>query len=875
MKKRIISLILVVVMLALSLVGCGYSFAKDDNILQHVTYDKAKLDKAIAAIKIADGDFTADHETRLKKIEDEINAALATASKDVEKKTEGVMGENDVLYYCYYVTFTDAKTGKTVYLAPDYMKVSKALTLQNGNFLTKLEKDILAKTNGFDFAGKTYSNDPKEGSRAQAGEIAFISYTYTYDTVIEKDGKQQVQTVTDKVALQMVTLDKNDPVHAALISEWVDKKDSEGNVVLDKDGNPEKTLSGLLIGSEAKEILIDEYVIKGETVKPQTLVKAEGSDEQTVEAAKVKITKAKIDFVATGEKFAEIKDVTYTEKKELKDIYQSQYDLKDVELTYHVYVTSYLPIIDLTAENIIKLVYGNNLSVSILAQILFGYDRINDEDMTEEELEKILSEYNSKFDFAAASKAFDDAAKAFNDAKKALADAESALAAAEKALADYKTANPDNADTIKTYEDAVAKCEDAVEEAKLDKAYAQEKMSDKYNVLYDANRINDVITFEQFANIVVQALKGYNTAKSGVSSAESTLNKSETTYVNAVDALDKAIKALDTNTKAYNDAKAKYESVKNSSNAEEVSAAEAAMKKAETEMKSSQDAKSKAENDKKTAEEAVKANKDAVIKAKATLKYAEEKKDIEVEKLLSFKTDIKEKIVSGYEKYLYESKQASYRADIKDELAKAVYKCITDNVKVNSVPEKALDMVYEQLMDKYQYIFYKEGPDADPNKKDENGNVIQPPSYYQQFNGNFKEFLKYYLINVEKSAKVLNTYDDACYIVRQQAIKDVMPIVQVYAVAHSYGLVLENKEYKETLKKTVEQYNEFMAMIGYADVTEDQYVEMVGELNLRTAFQFDKIMNYFLATEEIVDKNNSMIKTDKYTYIKHDFIEKK
>ena len=560
MKKRIISLILVVVMLAVSLVSCGYSFAKDNKILQHVTFDKAKLDKAIAAIKIADGDFTADHETRLQKIEDQINSALATASKDVEKKKEGVMGEDDVLYYCYYVTFVDAKTGKTVYLAPDYMKASKAVSLQNGNFLTKLEKDILAKTSGFDFAGKTYSNTPKDGNRAQEGEIAFISYTYTYDTVIEKDGKQQVQTVNDKVALQMVTLDKNDPIHAALISEWVDKKDSDGEPVKDKDGNTEKTLSGLLVGSEAKDIEIDTYVIKGETVNPQTLVKAEGSDEQTVQASKVKISKAKIEFVATGEKFAEIKDVTYTEKKELKDIYQSQYDLKDVELTYHVYVTSYLPVIDLTAENIIKLVYGKNLSVSILAQILFGYDKINDEDITEEELEKILSEYNSKFDFAAASKEFDDAVKAFNDAKKALTDAESALAAAEKALDDYKKANPEATnDSLKSYEEAITKCEESLEKAKLDKAYAQEKMNDKYSIIYDANRINDVLTFEQFANIVVQAIKGYDSAKSGVTSAEQTFSKSETAYVNAVDALDKAIKALETNTKAYNDAKAKYE----------------------------------------------------------------------------------------------------------------------------------------------------------------------------------------------------------------------------------------------------------------------------------------------------------------------------
>ena len=59
MKKRIIALILVVVMLTLSLVSCGYSIREDD-LSKYATLEKTKLDAALKALVISEATFDAE-----------------------------------------------------------------------------------------------------------------------------------------------------------------------------------------------------------------------------------------------------------------------------------------------------------------------------------------------------------------------------------------------------------------------------------------------------------------------------------------------------------------------------------------------------------------------------------------------------------------------------------------------------------------------------------------------------------------------------------------------------------------------------------------------------------------------------------------------
>ena len=102
--KRIICSILVVCMLALTLVGCGYSLA-DDNMTKYAEFSgKAKFEELLKKIYIEDGDFTIDPTTREMRVLEKIYEDIAAAVKDdVEQKKEGTPGKYDVVYYSYYV----------------------------------------------------------------------------------------------------------------------------------------------------------------------------------------------------------------------------------------------------------------------------------------------------------------------------------------------------------------------------------------------------------------------------------------------------------------------------------------------------------------------------------------------------------------------------------------------------------------------------------------------------------------------------------------------------------------------------------------------------------------------------------------------------
>ena len=75
MKKRIISLILVVATVFLTLTGCAYNYAKDD-MSKYATLDYQKFYDALQALVITDGDFGTDKEGRDVKVQDAIAQAI-------------------------------------------------------------------------------------------------------------------------------------------------------------------------------------------------------------------------------------------------------------------------------------------------------------------------------------------------------------------------------------------------------------------------------------------------------------------------------------------------------------------------------------------------------------------------------------------------------------------------------------------------------------------------------------------------------------------------------------------------------------------------------------------------------------------------------
>ena len=251
--------------------------------------------------------------------------------------------------------------------------------------------------------------------------------------------------------------------------------------------------------------------------------------------------------------------------------------------------------------------------------------------------------------------------------------------------------------------------------------------------------------------------------------------------------------------------------------------AETALSTAEKTLESKKEAVEKA-GDKATEAQktAVKTAEAAVKTAKDNLDAAQGKVDTKIKQIFATGTDVEAKIVEDYKKLAEETLENEYNNLIIEKIAKQVWALIED-VKVNSLPEKAVNEAYERILENHEYIFYT------------SKNESSKKSYYSEYNGSFDA----YLIATFAKGK---TKADALAEVRKQAEDAVKPIVQLYAVAEKYDCVVTDKEYKEEFVKGNSSY--------------DYYVETYGETNLRTVYQFDKLLSTILEVETYEDGDN-------------------
>jgi len=508
MKKRIISLILVVVTLALSLVGCAYSYASDD-LNKYAKFDAKAFAEALLAIDVEDGDFTADNETRIKKVEDAMYSAIAgTLASDVERKTTGVVGEHDKFYYCYYITYTD-KAGNTVQLAPDYMATSKALNLLLGQneYSTDLQEKISEAAKDFVFSAKDGETEIKNNYvRTEAlekpayGNLAAISYKLTYDP----DGKGN-KTVT--VASEIVTLDESNPIHKQLVSS-----DKAVATTLDKFTIPENSA----------------FNVKGEAVN-----------------VKIEVSDAKVNYLVAGKEML-VTDKTYEKapSKAPKTIFgEDAKDLEGTDLTYHVYAYQYVQVDELNIANVIKLVYGKNFTKNIAKSLIFGADFAEKE---EADQKKEIEKYNV-IGITAAEKStvFDTFIDKLVTALTDYATKKTALSSAEQAYNDALEAE-EKAKIAAGKDNATEAEKQEYEDAKADTA-AKKKTFD--NATKDFNTATDTRD-ELVAAFITQDYKTILDAKDAYTKAVATEAEKK-------EAADKAAEAdKEAADKAYNDAKA-------------------------------------------------------------------------------------------------------------------------------------------------------------------------------------------------------------------------------------------------------------------------------------------------------------------------------
>ncbi len=297
--KRIISLILTVVITAGLLVSCGYSLA-DDKMSKYAEFDKdAFIAGCLNKIKIEDADFTADAETRAKILEDKLYTKLSAIA---EEKRDGVLSAYDIIYYCYYVTFE--KDGETVMFYTDKMDMSNPTNAQVGfkNTDDYTEKNpstlkldavkLYEAVNGFEFKdmvkdgdtvtdyGKNYHTITSGTTKAEAGDIASITYTLEYTP----EGGSKVT----------------------------------------------KTYTSQIVELKADDAFLNKFI--GQAVGDVTI--ADAIDGKTY-------TSVKLNWIKDAGEEITYKDKTYTVSKKVASVNKDEYDLKDQELTYHIFPVYY------------------------------------------------------------------------------------------------------------------------------------------------------------------------------------------------------------------------------------------------------------------------------------------------------------------------------------------------------------------------------------------------------------------------------------------------------------------------------------------------------------------------------------------------------
>ena len=430
MKKRIVSMLLVLVMLSLTLVGCGYSMAEDD-LSKYATFsaeNKAAFEEALKNLVIEDGDFTTDSATRQKKVMETIYASFASNAKAEDAKTEGVPGAHDLVKYCYYMTVVI--DGQERIFSASTMNPASAAQLQVGADYSESSASaaVIAVLSALDFKDKTYSI-VQSTDKAAKGDVAFVTYKYSY-TVTENGAEiEKTGTVTyDRIVIDAAPAEGADPTSLA------------------------SYLAGQTIGV---------------TVGDKTITE-EGKGA-------VKYSSIKINWVGKGAEATSFKDVTYKAETKLKDVTGTEYDLNDKEITYHIYPINYTPVKEYTPANLIELL-GANISVDalyayILGSKYAGLDKNNDDDKAKiEERAEILKKYKTSDgktleDLATSlAKVFDlinnettGSLAALKKAETAKKNAEETLKKAEEALAAENAKETPDATKVTELTEAVTK----------------------------------------------------------------------------------------------------------------------------------------------------------------------------------------------------------------------------------------------------------------------------------------------------------------------------------------------------------------------------------------------------------------------------------
>ena len=367
-------------MSVMALASCApaFNFAHDD-LSGYVTFNYEKFKEELQKIEIEDGEFTTTEATRLEKVKENIFSSIASAviknAIDSDKKETGKIGNNDVVYYCYYATdaaenvyfFSNMKESAITATSTKADHVIELGSYDTEDELKKLIAEALlnGEKDNFDFgtADAKLGYDMKtsadlDNDRVATGDKIVISYKRSYKY---NNGANEIKEICTAELADMKA-DSQNPI-VKHIAELL-AADEAGKADAQKNNTTYTNKLTINVGStvkykDANNAEISEFKIPG-TVKIDDV---DTDVEFVYSSVKVEYKVANMGTELTFDYAPYDKDTKVTPDNLHLENTAGQVEIKkDAKLTYHVFPVYYISIPDITADSILEHIVAKNIT---------------------------------------------------------------------------------------------------------------------------------------------------------------------------------------------------------------------------------------------------------------------------------------------------------------------------------------------------------------------------------------------------------------------------------------------------------------------------------------------------------------------------------
>ena len=806
MKKRIISLILVVATLLVTLTGCGFNYAKADLAAYATLSNDFKTALTSGAISFTDGDFGTDEATRWEKVEDALAAALLKLADAEDTKYAGNPAKYDNVSYRYFAVTEDGKV-----LMVSNMDPSKSTSIQLGltshKDFNKALSDAFLNVDGDLGAFYTTSSQVLVADK----DVVSITYkdaegkTHEYQTVTissleysELIGKKVGDTV-ETVTVKKTTGEGESAVTETTATYTEVKVNS---IIKDASTSATTKANDLIFvtytatieytpdeGSTVQSIKVGDYEYKLDstgkytytvTSAPLLLGEADGTGTDAV-----KTFKGQLVGKSTG-------SVTIPSTTEIKENVKVTLKTGDEETTSDVEVA--VKYSSVKINWIVNEGFGIDAEGNYVGGVSFDYTAVADS------TEKDILGNSVKIEKDKTTLTYYAFPVSFVETP------EFDVAVDEKGSF-TSVSGLDAEEIIRNYHSVLLTTK-----------------TDEHNETEEHD--HDALVHYVLACVESNEYKnGEKTLADLLKELDTLLNSSSGTHTKNKTALDKAISALETAQKNL----AKDTSEEGSSTKDNLK------KKVETARTDYNKAKEDADKTEKKVDEKVK----AILECKKG------------------ETSVASAICEDYTKYQYKTLEDAYKKAINDKVVTDILELVDKYLTcdLNKLPKSAVKEAKKSIINSYKYTFYT----GTTSSTGSTGSSTSKTNY-EVYGGDFDAYL-IAAVKKDMGSSTDITLEKAYEYIDKTAKETVKDIIMIYVLADAFGLKLtkaEIKEHKNYYKKTEYQREIYAAYGLMSNYTVDEYLN---------AKQFDKVMDYFLEEGEVDATNANVVtyKNVKYT----------